>query len=273
MPGRMIEIGIDPILFYIGSLAIGWHGIFVVLAVIVGIAVAVWLARGAGIDRSIVYGVAPWAILGGIVGARLVHVLDYLDFYIGDPIAMIRFWDGGLSIFGAILGGTLFGAIYALVRGHAIGRIMDVAAPGLILAQAVGRIGCTINGDAYGTPTTLPWAFVYTHPNAAASTILGVPGHPAPVYEILWDLIVFAVLWRLRGRLKPESSLFLVYLSIYSFGRFFISFLRGGEQPVLGILHQAHIIALLVLLVCVPLLIYRLRRARALAEQPVEGED
>lgn len=256
----MIEIGIDPILFHIGSFTIGWHGILVVLAVMVGVAVAVWFARGAAIDRRIIYGVAPWAILGGMAGARLVHVLDYLDIYVNNPMAIIRFWEGGLSIFGAILGGTLAGAIYARVRGLPLGHLADLIAPGLILAQAVGRIGCTINGDAYGTPTSLPWAFVYTNPDAFAP--LGVPGHPVPVYEILWDLLVFAVIWRLRGRLRPEGSLFLVYLCLYSLGRFFLSFLRGAEQPVLGMLHQAHVIALLVLVIAVPLLIYRMRQAQ-----------
>lgn len=269
----MIEIGIDPILFNIGSLAIGWHGIFVILAVIVGIVVSLRLAKGDGIVRGIIYSIAPWAILGGILGARLFHVLDYLALYANEPMALLRFWDGGLSIFGAILGGTLAVAIYARVSGLSLGHLADLIAPGLILAQAVGRIGCTINGDAYGTPTSLPWAFVYTHPNAAATTLLGVPGHPSPVYEIIWDLLVFALIWRLRGRIRPEGSLFLVYLSLYSFGRFFVSFLRGGEQAVLGPLHQAHIIALLVLAVCVPLLIYRMRRPRVLAEPSVEGED
>jgi len=268
----MIEIGIGPILFNIGSLAIGWHGIFVLLAVIVGIVVSLRLAKGDGIDRGIIYSIAPWAILGGILGARLFHVLDYLALYATEPVAMLRFWDGGLSIFGAILGGTLAAAIYARVSGLSLGHLADLVAPGLILAQAVGRIGCTINGDAYGTPTDLPWAFVYRDlPGVYA--LPGMPGHPAPVYEIIWDLMIFALIWKLRGRIRPEGSLFLVYLSLYSFGRFFLSFLRGGEQAVLGPLHQAHIIALLVLAVCVPLLIYRMRRPTALAEPSVEGED
>ena len=268
----MIEIGIDPILFEIGSFAIGWHGIFVILAVIVGIVVSLRLAKGDGIDRGSIYSIAPWAILGGIVGARLFHVLDYLALYANEPVAMLRFWDGGLSIFGAILGGTLAVAIYARVSGLSLGHLADLIAPGLILAQAVGRIGCTINGDAYGIETSLPWAFVYKDlPGVYAPP--GIPGHPAPVYEIIWDLLVFASIWKLRGRIRPEGSLFLVYLSLYSFGRFFLSFLRGGEQAVLGPLHQAHIIALLVLAVCVPLLIYRMRRPRVLAEPSVGGED
>jgi len=92
-------------------------------------------------------------------------------------------------------------------------------------------------------------------------------GHPSPVYEIMWNLLVFAVIWRFRGRLKPDGSLFLLYLSLYSFGRFFIEFTRAvtpAQIAVFGLLHTPHFIALLVLAVCVPLLIYRMRWARAL---------
>jgi len=256
----LISIGIDPILFTIGSVAVSWHGIFVVLAVIVGILVSLRLGRGAGISRDVIYSTAIWAIPAGIIGARLVHVLDHLDYYTIDPGAIVAIWEGGLSIFGAVLGGTLAGVVYARVSGISVGCLADVVAPGVILAQAVGRIGCAINGDAYGTPTSLPWGFVYTHPNAYAYGI--PPSHPAPVYEIFWDLIVFAMIWRLRGRLKPDGSLFLLYLSLYSLGRFFISFVRGDESVIIDGLHQAHIIALLVLAVSMPMLIYGMRRAR-----------
>jgi phosphatidylglycerol:prolipoprotein diacylglycerol transferase len=262
-----IKIGIDPNLFEIGSLTIGWHGVMVVLAVIVGVAVPVWLAKGGGIDRSTVYAIAPWAVLGGIIGARLIHVLDDLSGYTSDPLQVIKFWDGGVSVFGAIIGGTLAGVACAKLKGISVGGLADLVAPGLILAQAVGRIGCTINGDAYGTATSLPWGVSYTHPEAASITEPApYVGHPVSVYEIIWDLMIFALIWKLRGRIKPEGSLFLVYLSLYSFGRFFFSFLRGGEEEVLGPLHQAHIIAIVVFVACVSLLIYWMRQPKPSAE-------
>ena len=263
-----IKIGIDPNLFDIGSLTIGWHGVMVVVAVIVGVAVPLWLAKGTRIDRSTVYAIAPWAVLGGIIGARLIHVLDSLDVYSDDPVEVIKFWDGGVSIFGAIIGGTLAGVACAKLRRISVGGLADLAAPGLILAQAAGRIGCTINGDAYGTATSLPWGFSYTHPDAQVPLGAAAPfvGHPVPVYEIIWDLMIFALIWKLRGRLRPEGSLFLVYLSLYSFGRFFLSFIRGGEEEVLGPLHQAHIIAIVVFAVCISLLIYWIRQPKPSAE-------
>ena len=272
----MIEIGIDPILFYIGSLPIGWHGILVVLAVLTGIGVAIWLARGSGINREVIYSIAPWAILGGIVGARLLHVIDYFgSIYIHNPAWIFTHWYEGLSIFGAILGGTLAVFIYCRVRHLSLGYLADAMAPALILAQAVGRIGCTINGDAWGKVTSLPWAFVYTHPNAQDTCLFwGMPTHPSPVYEIIWDLLVFAVLWKLKGRLKPEGSLFLIYLFLYSFGRFFIEFSRAVTTAEINVggLHTPHFIALLVMAICIPLFVYRVRRARAEVVPAAEEE-
>lgn len=269
-----IEIGIDPILFSIGSFEIGWHGIMVALAVIVGIGASVWLAKGVGIKREVIYSAAPWAIIGGIIGARAFHVIDYFSStYIHNPALIFTQFYSGLSILGAILGGALAVSIYARIRNISLGRLADAIAPALLLAQAVGRIGCTINGDACGTPTSLPWGFVYTNVNAVAPHLLAQAGysptiatHPSPVYEIIWDILVFALLWRLKGRLKPDGSLFLLYLSLYAFGRFFIEFTRlvtPDQINVFGVLHSPHFITLIVLATCIPLLIQRMRRARA----------
>lgn len=253
------------------------------LAVIVGIGASLWLAKGVGIKREVIYSAAPWAIIGGIIGARAFHVIDYLNStYINHPALIFTQFFSGLSILGAILGGSLAVVIYARMKNLSLGRLADAIAPALLLAQAVGRIGCTINGDACGTPTSLPWGFVYTSDNAVAPYILARAGysptaatHPSPVYEIMWDILVFAVLWRLKGRIKPDGSLFLLYLSLYSFGRFFIEFTRlvtPDQINVCGLLHSPHFITLIVLAICVPLTIHRIRRARAesVAEPPAE---
>jgi len=264
-----IEIGINPIFFSIGSFDIGWHGVMVVLAVIVGIGVSLWFAKGSKIEKEIIYSAAPWAIVGGIIGARLFHVIDYFgSTYIHDPALIFTQFFNGLSILGTIFGATLAVFLFARIKHLQIGHIADVIVPALPLAQAVGRIGCTINGDAYGTPTSWPWAFIYTHPDASSTTILWEARHPSPVYEITWDLMLFAVLLLLRGRLKPDGSLFILYLAIYSFGRFFIEFTRAvtsNQINVAGLLHAPHFITLIVFTVCVTLLIYRMKKARALS--------
>jgi phosphatidylglycerol:prolipoprotein diacylglycerol transferase len=268
-----IEIGINPILFNIGSFEIGWHGVMVALAVIVGIGISLWLAKGSGIKRENIYGVAPWVVLGGIIGARLFHVLDQLSYYTDHPIAIFEFWHG-LSILGAILGGTVAAAVYAKITRLPIGRLADTLTPGLILALMVGRIGCIINGDVFGKPTTLPWAFIYHYMPGVYAQPLDTPLHPSPLYEMIWCVVILAIIWKLRGRLKPDGALFLLFLILYSIGRFGIEFTRGISMQSVDISgwHTPHFITLVALAICIPLLVYRMRKAR-LSSYGSEVED
>ncbi|MDP3878817.1 MAG: prolipoprotein diacylglyceryl transferase [Dehalococcoidales bacterium] len=254
----MITIGMDPILFVLGPFALSWHGLFIV----VGIAVAVWLSAylvakaGLSVDR--LYSLAVWTIPGGIIGARLVHVIDYWDFYSANPAAIFAIWTGGLAIWGAVLGGTLAAMIFARISHFSLDGYADSIAPGLVLAQAIGRIGDIINGEHISTSTTLPWGVVYTHPGSPSYGL--PPTHPQVAYELLMNLAIFGVLWKLRGRIQPGGALFLLYLVMYSVGRFFLSFLRLDSNTVFLSLNQVQWICLLVLAVAVPLLVRKMRR-------------
>lgn len=260
-----IHIGMNPILVTIGSVEVRWYGVMVSLAILTVVVWTYFSAKKAGIPGDIVYTSALWAIPFGLVISRLVEVVDRLDFYSNNPGEVFSF--SGLTIYGGVLGGVLGAWIYNRIRGQPFGRLADAAAPGVILGQAVGRIGCTINGCCYGTPTTLPWGFVYTNHNSYAP--LGVSTQPTVVYELLFDLAVFGVLLYLRRRLKVEGSLFLVYLATYSVGRFLFSYLR--ENATYGGLREAQIIALAVVVISVPLLISKLRQRQAEAV-PVSSE-
>ncbi len=261
----MIRIAIDPTIFYLGPLAVGWHGLFTALAVVLAVLLTARLAKRAGISDDDVYATAIWAVPGGIVGARLFHVIDKIDYYIDNPLSVFALTEGGLSLYGALLGGTVVGVAYAWHKRLPIARLADHTAPGMLVAQIVGRIGCVINGDAYGSPTTLPWGLVYTNEGAFVPRdwiLDGVASHPAPVYEILWDLFVLALVWRLLGRLRPDGTTFVLYLMIYSVGRFFISFVRMDPVIAWG-LQQAQIVSLLVLGIGALILIY-LDRSRGI---------
>lgn len=258
----MIRIGINPTIFTVGPLAVGWHGLFTALAVILAVLLTAKLAKRRGIAEDDIYSIAIWAVPGGIVGARLFHVIDKIDYYAANPLAIFALNEGGLSVFGALLGGALVGIVYAWYRGLPVARVADLTAPGMLIAQAVGRIGCTINGDAYGSRTTLPWGVIYTHEGAFVPRewiLNGWASHPAPVYEILWDLLVLGIIWQFRGKIKQEGALFVSYLMLYSFGRFFISFVRMDSVVALG-LQQAQIISLLVLIIGAFILVYLYRR-------------
>ena len=251
----MITINIPPVLFSLGPFVLSWHGLFIVIAIIAAVWLSSRLCVRAGLSADQLFSIAIWAVPGGVIGARLVHVIDYWDVYIARPATIFALWEGGLAIWGAILGGIITTIVYAWVRRFSIAAYMDQIAPGLILAQAIGRIGDIINGEHFSALTNLPWAVVYTHPDSPAFGRL--PSHPAVAYEMLLDLLILGILFRMWGKLRPDGALFLVYLILYSVGRFFLSFLRLDSNTVFLWLNQPQWICLIVLAVAVPLLVYR----------------
>jgi phosphatidylglycerol:prolipoprotein diacylglycerol transferase len=251
----LITISINPIAFTLGGISVRWYGVMVALAVVVLILWMVWqIRRGANISYDSLLTVALIAIPSGIIVSRLLHIIDLWGFYMANPGLLLGF--GGLTIWGAILGATLGIWIYSRFSDFRFGYFMDLVAPGVLLAQVIGRIGCTINGCCYGKATSLPWGVVYTNPDSYAP--IGIAVHPTQIYEIIFLLIVFGVLFWLRKRFQPEGSLFLIYLSLYSMWRLGIGFLRDGTDFLFG-LHQAQVVGIVVLLIVVPILVLRTR--------------
>ena len=247
----MITISIDPIAF----LNVRWYGIFIALAILVLVLWMLWqVKKGANLSRDTAFTAALVGIPSGIIFARLLHVIDFWEYYSQNLGQIIG--GSGLTAWGAVLGAALGVWIYSKVGKLQFGYFADLIAPGIILAQVVGRVGCTINGCCYGIATSLPWGIVYTHPDSFAP--LGVAVHPTTVYEIIYNLIVFGILLLLRGRLKPDGSLFLVYLSLYSLWRLGSDFLREGTPFLFG-LHQAQVISIVVLAIAILILALRTR--------------
>jgi len=261
----MITISIDPVAFTFGSFEIRWYGIIVALAVL---SLALWMGRNFILHKDRIPPVDPMIAIPGVASgfgmAKLFHVLDLWGYY-SQNLGEV-FSGGGLSVYGGIVGACLFFWIYSMKRGYNFWYIADLAAPGTILAQAIGRVGCTINGCCHGelcslaAPSWLPWGEIYTHPNSYAYP-LGVPLIPTQPYEIIFAMSLFGVLLKLRGRLKPDGSLFLLYLIAYSAWRVGIGFFRVGTVHLLG-LHAAQYIAITVLAFAVSLLVVRVRRAK-----------
>jgi phosphatidylglycerol---prolipoprotein diacylglyceryl transferase len=254
----MIEVNISPTAFTVGPIVVGWYGIMVALAVITVVSWALVSARkDKTLPRDFVLNAAIVGIPSGIVGARLMHVIDNWRLYSDNLLSIFR--GDGLSIWGAVLGAALGLWIYSRLKKLSFGHFADLLAPGIILAQAVGRVGCTILGDDTGLPTTLPWGFIYTHPLSPTNQAVGLtPTHPVVTYEIFFNLIVFGVLLMLRKKLRPEGSLFLVYLAAYSVWRIVSDFLREGSDFFFG-LHQAQFIGVVILIICAVLLAWRTR--------------
>ena len=272
----MLTISIDPIAFNIGSRPITWYGIMVAIAVVSVLVVMVREAKRRGITSDI-YSICLSGIAGGLVGGRLAHVIDNWEYFMANPIEIIGFQ--GLAQNGAIIGIIVAALIYMGVTRMRFSTLLslgDVSAVGAPLGLAIGRIGCTINGCCHGVSAPdLPWAVVYTHPDSLAT--LNVPVHPTTIYHLLWGLIVFAIVWILRGKLKPEGGLFFFFLCIFAVGDFGIRFLRPLEPWVWG-LQQAQVLDLGILAVFLPWLIVKLRRfhkqalVAELTTQPEPGQ-
>jgi phosphatidylglycerol:prolipoprotein diacylglycerol transferase len=213
--------------FHIGGLTIGWYGIMIATGMLSAIGIAFIEAKRRGENTEHIINMALLVIPLGIIGARLYHVIDQWDYYLQNPGLIIG--GQGLGIFGGILGGARGLIIYTRWQKLSTLRWLDIVAPGLILAQAIGRWGNFFNQELYGHPTDLPWA-IYIDP---AHRLPGYESythfHPLFLYESLWNLLGFAALMllgrKLRHRLR-DGDIFFMYAIHYGIGRFFLEGLK-----------------------------------------------
>lgn len=218
--------------FELGPVRIHFYALFILL----GIALAIWIGsrrfRQRGGQAGMILDIALWAVPFGIVGGRIFHVLTHWDFYFhpgADISKIFAIWEGGLAIFGALILGSLGAFIGARTAGIKFLAFADAIAPGVLVAQAIGRIGNYFNNELFGLPTTLPWGLEISTANDAYPQGLpaGVLFHPTFLYELIWNLIGFAVLIWLDRKFKLRwGQMFAAYLITYSIGRAFIESIR-----------------------------------------------
>lgn len=249
----VITIGISPYAFD----GVRWYLIFVTLAVggIIGWA---WLQVRKGNApsyRSVILA-ALFMVPTGVLFARLFHVADAWSYYLAYPSLIPG--SSGLSIYGAVAGGILGLWLASKVAKFSFGKFADMLTPAIIVGQAIGRLGCLFNGCCHGVKTDLPWGITYT--NALSGAYTDIPYQPYVIYEIgILFLILGMVLW-LKRRLVRPGALFACYLALYSVWRLASGPLRPNNSSLLG-LHQAQVVAILILVVTVPIIFKELRKS------------
>ncbi|HEV8575392.1 MAG TPA: prolipoprotein diacylglyceryl transferase [Dehalococcoidia bacterium] len=259
-----IEIGIDPVILDKWGIEVTWHGLFTALGVIIGVSVATAFARRAGYQEDTIYNVALCLVIGGIVGARALYVIENFGDFDDDPVDIIRVNTGGISIYGALIGGTIGAWLYAVIRKVPnIPRGADIAAMGGILGMAVGRIGDVINGEHFASDTELPWGVRYTHADSPSFIRFSGPNevqHPAVAYEMIGDIVIFGILLLIFLRVNRAGVTFFAYVFLYGLLRTLVSFLRLDDIVVLG-LRTAQLIGIASMVAGLGGIIYLLRIA------------
>lgn len=267
MPVLAIDIGWGPNLFEIWGLLLTWHGVFTAVGILAGVQLSLRMAEITGYDYDDAYALALVGVPCGVIGARLLYVAEAWDYYGSNPGDIIRITEGGISIWGAILGGLAGALVFGLWRGYPVARGLDIAAFGMILGQGIGRLGDLVNGEHLATATDLAWGVIYTHPDSPAfvhSLTVGAH-HPATTYEMIGDFailgLLFVVLFRIFWR-RPGLT-FFVYLVGYAMMRFFLTELRiDSSDTFLLDLKVPQLVSLLVILGSLPMIWYFARQPR-----------
>jgi phosphatidylglycerol:prolipoprotein diacylglycerol transferase len=256
------------------------------LIILTGVLLAAWLAsrqaKKKGINSDLVWDMLPWLLIAGIIGARVWHILTppasmveqgiTTYYYLTHPLEMLNMRNGGLGIPGAVIGGAI--ALYFYARRHKISFAtwVDIIAPGLALAQAVGRWGNFFNQEVYGAPTDLPWKLFIDSAHRLPEYADVAYYHPLFLYEFIYNLLNMAfLLWlgnRFARRLKT-GDIFLTYLIVYPVGRFFLEFLRLDPSPVAGINVNQTIMAVIAVCAAAALIIRHIGRQQPVVENNV----
>ncbi len=256
--------------FPVGPLFIRFYGIILMLGAVAGAWLATLEAKRRGYEPEIVWDLLTYLLIGGIIGARLWHILTpppssgiTAGWYLTHPLDALAIWKGGLGVPGTVIGGVIVLFFYARRNKLNFAEWTDIGSPSLALGQGIGRWGNFFNQELYGAPTNLPWKIPIDENHRLAGYSDTQYYHPLFFYESLWNFAnMFLLLWisrRYSDRLK-HGDIFLIYLVVYPVGRFFLDFLRLDASMVGGININQTIMAV-VAICCAGALYLRHRKA------------
>lgn len=266
---------LNPVAFQLGSINVMWYGVIMAVAIFVGLWLAGREAVYLGLDNDYVIDLAIWMVPLGYLGARLYYVLFNLNYYLQNPGDILAVWEGGLAIYGGLIAGGLTLIWFSNRRQVPVWLTLDLIAPSVLLAQAIGRWGNFMNQEAHGSEVTRSFLEKLMLPNFIIEQmrIEDIYYHPTFLYESLWNLagvIILLILRRRQGLLK-RGEVALLYVAWYSFGRFFIEGLRTDSLYLWGSsIRVSQALSLLLFIIAVAVMIYRRRNVFPLPDY-IEG--
>ena len=263
-----IQIPFDPSIIKFGNIIISWHGFFMSLGMLLAVYLCLKIKERFNYDEDMVFNTAFVAIPSGILGARLLFVLEYFSYFSANPSKIFALQNGGISVWGGIIGGLLGGFLFALIKKYPLLKGLDLAAFGLIFGQAIGRIGDLINGEHLGSATNYFWGVLYTDEDSPAflhSLSVGAH-HPATTYEFFGDIIILLLMLFILLRVKYyfAGSFFIIYLLLYSIMRFFVTYTRIDSNYLLDTglrIPQAVSLIVIGLVRCIGFILYFAKRS------------
>lgn len=249
---------IDPTAFSLGPIDIRWYGILITTGIILAFIVVQKEMVKRGMHPDFLTDLLIWAVPISIISARIYYVIFTWDSYKDNPIDMIKIWEGGIAIHGALIGAFLTTYFYTKRRGISFWKVVDIAVPGILIGQIIGRWGNFINQEAHGGPVSQKFLENTWIPDWIMNqmTIGGVTYHPTFLYESLWNVVGLIIILFLRRIRLKRGEMFFFYLTWYSIGRFFIEGMRT-DSLYGGDLRAAQIVSIIAIVFAVTMFIWR----------------
>ncbi|NPC94278.1 prolipoprotein diacylglyceryl transferase [Bacillus sp. WMMC1349] len=250
---------LNPIAFQLGPIAVHWYGIIIGVGALLGLWMAVREGERRGLHKDTFVDLVLFAIPIAILCARAYYVLFKWDYYSEHPDQIIQIWNGGLAIHGGLIGAILTGIIFAKKKGLSFWKLADIAAPSILLGQAIGRWGNFMNQEAHGGSVSRQFLENLHLPDFIINQMYvnGQYYHPTFLYESLWSLTGVLILILLRKANLKRGELFLTYVIWYSIGRYYIEGLRTDSLMLTDTLRIAQVISIVLIVCAVGVILFR----------------
>ncbi|MBN1840990.1 MAG: prolipoprotein diacylglyceryl transferase [Deltaproteobacteria bacterium] len=251
-----------PVLFHVGPFALHTYGVFVAMAFLSAIGLALKEARRVGEDADQILDLCFYILIAAIAGSRILYVMIEWPTFANDPVEIVRIWHGGLIFYGGFFGAVMTALLYVRKKGLPVWKTADIIAPSIAFGQFVGRLGCFSAGCCYGKPSSLAWAVTFTHPESLAP--IGIALHPTQLYSSLNGLVIFGLLTGLTRVKRFQGQIFWTYVLLYSVTRSIIEFFRGDDRGILlgGMVSISQLIGVITAAIAVAMIIVLTRRKR-----------